>query len=190
MANAFSNYLEDNKSLTSKARIFIISNVGKKRKWIMQRYSRTSLLRFFELLIFFFSQSICNAYLGKSPQEMGEKSNAPTQQRKYKPRETSSKPPDEKQQKKKIIKLPLQAHTRKQDSIHHTQATITHFTQGSPNIAQTPPDPTPQAVGDRGLSWSTKVFQLTPRFHQTHLLWELSSRKTGTAASFRERLRA
>ena len=101
MANAFSDYLEDNKSLTSKARIFIISNVGKKRKMDNAGYSRTSLLRFFELLMFFFSQSISDVYLSKSQQEMGEKSNVPTQQRKYKPRETSSKPPDEKQQKKK-----------------------------------------------------------------------------------------
>jgi hypothetical protein len=49
---------------------------------------------------------------------------------------------------------------------------------------------TPQAVGGRRLSWSTEVFQLTPRLHQTHLLWEPSSRETGMAASFRERLRA
>ena len=45
-------------------------------------------------------------------------------------------------------------------------------------IVQTPPEnPTPQAIGGRRLSWSTEVFQLTPRLHQTHLLWEPSSPK-------------
>jgi hypothetical protein len=44
--------------------------------------------------------------------------------------------------------------------------------------------PTPQAVGDRRLSWSTKVFQLTPRFHQTHLLWEPSFRINGNGCLF------
>ena len=77
------------------------------------------------------------------------------------------------------------------DKFPCTSKTTRAHTQGSPNIAQIPPiGSTPQAIGDRGLSWSTEVFQLTPRFHQTHLLWEPLSRKTGMAASFQERLRA
>ena len=48
----------------------------------------------------------------------------------------------------------------------------------------------PQAVGDRRLSGSVETFQLTPRFHQTHLLWEPSSSFRGMAAYFQERLRA
>ena len=34
---------------------------------------------------------------------------------------------------------------------------------------------TPWAIGDRGLNVSTEVSTRTPRFHQPHLLWELSS---------------
>jgi hypothetical protein len=51
--------------------------------------------------------------------------------------------------------------------------------------SDTTSDPTPQAIGDRRLNWSTKVFQLTPRFHQTHLLWEPSSRQAGRLLLFR-----
>jgi hypothetical protein len=65
----------------------------------------------------------------------------------------------------------------------HTGSNNKHL-KVSPNIAQTPPSPTPQAVGGRRLSWSTKVFQLTPRLHQTHLLWEPSSRKNGNGCLF------
>ena len=44
------------------------------------------------------------------------------------------------------------------------------------HIAQTPLQGLiPWAVGGRRLSWSTEVFQRTPRLHQTHLLWEPSS---------------
>jgi hypothetical protein len=35
--------------------------------------------------------------------------------------------------------------------------------------------PTSQAVGGRRLSRSAEAFRLTPRLHQTHLLWEPSS---------------
>jgi hypothetical protein len=35
--------------------------------------------------------------------------------------------------------------------------------------------PAPQAVGSRRLNTSAKASVLTPRLHQTHLLWELSS---------------
>lgn len=49
------------------------------------------------LLIFFFNQFICDAYMSKNSQKMDENSNSPTQQWKYKPRKTPCKPPDEKQ---------------------------------------------------------------------------------------------
>jgi hypothetical protein len=39
--------------------------------------------------------------------------------------------------------------------------------------------PTPRAVGGRRLNWSAEAFQLTPRLHQTHLLWEPSSHRLG-----------
>jgi len=37
--------------------------------------------------------------------------------------------------------------------------------------------PTSQAVGGRRLNRSAEAFRLTPRLHQTHLLWEPSSRE-------------
>ena len=44
------------------------------------------------------------------------------------------------------------------------------------NIVQTPLfSPTPWAVGGRRLNRSAEAFRLTPRLHQTHLLWEPSS---------------
>ena len=56
---------------------------------------------------------------------------------------------------------------------------------GSSNIAQIPPEsPTSQAIGSCRLSWSTEVFQLTPQHHQTHLLWEPSSRVNGNGCLF------
>jgi hypothetical protein len=45
-------------------------------------------------------------------------------------------------------------------------------------------DSTSQAIGGRRLSWSTEVFQRTPRLHQTHLLWEPSSRLNGNGCLF------
>ncbi len=77
------------------------------------------------------------------------------------------------------------AQTKQEERAFHadkclTQISLKHHLEGT----------TSQAIGGRRLSWSTEVFQLTPRLHQTHLLWEPSSRETGMAASFRERLRA
>ncbi len=53
---------------------------------------------------------------------------------------------------------------------------LLHLPSFAEHIAQTPLQGLiPWAVGGRRLSWSTEVFQRTPRLHQTHLLWEPSS---------------
>ena len=84
--------------------------------------------------------------------------------------------------KQKVTNLSLQKFATHRLNNEHVESLIKYRSDTT--------DPTPQAVGGCRLSWSTKVFQLTPQLHQTHLLWGPSFRKTETAASFRERLRA